>query len=84
MRHVFRDSGNSVCSVNAEEHPLMNRFCTPGEETQPDVIVPRDAYEDWLGCHNTDEARSFLSLYPADEMAAKAAPLPPRKPVQVE
>jgi hypothetical protein len=29
---------------------------------------------------SADEARSFLNLYPANEMVGQAAPLPPRKP----
>jgi putative SOS response-associated peptidase YedK len=43
------------------------------------VIVRPDAYADWLDCRSTDEARSFLNLYPVDEMVAEPYPLPPRK-----
>jgi hypothetical protein len=43
-------------------------------------MIRPNAYEDWLSCRNTDEARSFLHLYPADEMDAEAFPLPPRAP----
>jgi hypothetical protein len=44
------------------------------------VIIQPNAYEDWLSCRNTDEATSFLQLYPADEMDTEAFPLPPRTP----
>ena len=71
----------TMLTVNADEHPLMKRFHKPGDEKRSVVIVPPAAYEDWLGCRNSDEARSFLILYPADEMAAEAYPLPPRKAV---
>jgi len=74
----------TMLTVNADEHPLMKRFHKPGDEKRSVVIVPPTSYEDWLNARSTDEARSFLNLYPAEEMAAQAAPLPPRKPVTIE
>jgi putative SOS response-associated peptidase YedK len=78
------DGGQSfsftMLTVNADEHPLMKRFHKPDDEKRSLVIVPRASYEDWLSCGSTDEARSFLNLFPADEMRAEAYPLPPRKP----
>jgi len=71
----------TMLTVNADNHPLMKRFHKPGDEKRSVVIVPRAAHYDWLSCRNTDEARSFLNLYPANEMAAEAYPLPPRKAV---
>jgi putative SOS response-associated peptidase YedK len=68
----------TMLTVNADEHPLMKRFHKPSDEKRSVVIVPPAAYEDWLSCRNTDEARSFLNLYPAEEMAAEPFPLPPR------
>jgi putative SOS response-associated peptidase YedK len=70
----------TLLTVNANEHPLMKRFHKPGDEKRSVVIVPPGAYEDWLSCRSTDEARSFLNLYPAEEMAAEAAPIPKRVP----
>lgn len=70
----------TMLTVNANEHPLMKRFHKPGDEKRSVVIVPPAAYEDWLNAKSTDEARSFLNLYPASEMSAEAYPLPPRKP----
>ncbi|CAB3783494.1 hypothetical protein LMG28138_01651 [Pararobbsia alpina] len=57
----------------------MKRFHKPGDEKRSVVIVRPDGHEDWLNCRSTDEARSFLNLYPAEEMAAEAYPFPPRK-----
>jgi putative SOS response-associated peptidase YedK len=70
----------TMLTVNAEGHPLMKRFHKPDAEKRSVVIVRPDACEDWLSCRNTDEARSFLQLYPADEMRAEPFPLPPRAP----
>lgn len=58
----------------------MKRFHKPGDEKRSVVIVPRTGYADWLSCKTTDEARSFLQLYPADAMQAEPYPLSPRKP----
>jgi putative SOS response-associated peptidase YedK len=70
----------TMLTVNADEHPLMRRFHKPGDEKRSVVIIRPKAYEDWLSCRNTDEARSFLQLFPASEMDAEAFPLPPRAP----
>jgi putative SOS response-associated peptidase YedK len=70
----------TMLTVNANEHPLMKRFHKPGDEKRSVVIIPPVAYEDWLGSKSTDEARSFLNLFPADRMFAQPHPLPPRKP----
>lgn len=70
----------TMLTVNADEHSLMKRFHKPGEEKRSVVIVRPQDYDDWLGSRTTDEARSFLSLYPANLMRADAHPLPPRKP----
>jgi putative SOS response-associated peptidase YedK len=74
----------TMFTVNADEHPLMKQFHTPEDEKRSVVIVPRGAYDDWLACRSTDEARSFLNLFPAEEMAGEAYPLPPRKPLRDE
>ena len=69
-----------MMTINADEHPLMRRFHKPGAEKRSVVVLRPEQYDDWLGCRSTDEARSFLSLFPADEMAAVPAPIPPRRP----
>ncbi|MEX3932529.1 SOS response-associated peptidase family protein [Paraburkholderia phymatum] len=72
----------TILTVNSAEHSLMNRFHKPGDEKRSVVIVPPTEYGDWLYCRSTDEARSFLNLYPAEAMHAEPFPLPPRKPKQ--
>lgn len=70
----------TMLTVNANEHPLMKRFHKPDAEKRSVVIVRPSEYEAWLSCKSTDEAWSFLQLYPADEMYAEPFPLPPRAP----
>src|SRR5579859_125510 len=66
----------TMLTVNADAHPLMKRFHKPGDEKRSVVIVPRTGYADWLSCKSTDEARSFLQLYPVEAMQAEPYPIP--------
>jgi putative SOS response-associated peptidase YedK len=68
-----------MLTINAAEHPLMRRFHKSGAEKRSVVILRPEQYDDWLGCSTTDEARSFLNLFPTNEMAAAPAPIPPRR-----
>ncbi|MCP3713348.1 SOS response-associated peptidase [Paraburkholderia sp. CNPSo 3274] len=70
----------TMFTVNSSEHSLMKRFHKPGDEKRSVVIVRSTDYENWLHSSSTDEARSFLNLFPADLMKAEAWPAPPRGP----
>ncbi|WP_321943306.1 SOS response-associated peptidase [Paraburkholderia tropica] len=76
------DAGKSLSftmlTVNANEHPLMRRFHKPGDEKRSVVIVRPTDYAGWLGSRSTDEARSFLNMFPTELMRAEAYPAPPR------
>ena len=61
-------------TVNADEHPLMKHFHKPDSEKRSLVIVPREDYDSWLTCRNPEEARSFMRLFPAEQMGSVAAP----------
>jgi putative SOS response-associated peptidase YedK len=67
-----------MITVNAEGHPLMQRFHKPGAEKRSVVILRPEEYKNWLNCRSTDEARTFLNLFPADEMTSAPAQLKPR------
>ncbi|WP_322046843.1 SOS response-associated peptidase [Paraburkholderia sp. J67] len=67
----------TMLTVNADEHALMSRFHKPGDEKRSVVIVVPTEYENWLGSRSTDEARSFLTLCPAEQMVAVADPVAP-------
>ena len=68
----------TMLTVNAAEHPLMSRFHKPGDEKRLVVIVPPDEYSNWLASRSTDEARSFLNLFPPNAMHAEPKLAPPR------
>lgn len=70
-------------TVNADADPLMSCFHRPGQEKRSLVIVPPSDYDAWLSCRDTEVARSFMRLYPAELMAARPAPKPPRKAKEV-
>ncbi|WP_229212429.1 MULTISPECIES: SOS response-associated peptidase [unclassified Duganella] len=61
-------------TINADGHPLMQRFHKPGEEKRSLVIVPRSEWDDWLNCRNPDFARTFFRHYPPELMTAWPSP----------
>lgn len=63
-------------TINADEHLLMRHFHKWDDEKRSLVIVPADSYDDWLRCRDPEMARAFLAPYPAELMAASAAPRP--------
>lgn len=65
-------------TVNADEHPLMNKMHRIGDEKRSLVIVPPEDYDAWLTCRNPEEARSFLRLFPSELMEARPEPKAPK------
>ncbi|MFJ2989934.1 SOS response-associated peptidase [Collimonas sp. NPDC087041] len=65
-------------TINADAHPLMKSFHKPEDEKRSLVIVPESEYDDWLESTDPERARSYLQLYPAELMAARPAPRPPK------
>ncbi|ALD90318.1 ATP synthase I [Cupriavidus gilardii CR3] len=72
----------TMLTVNAEQHPIMKRMHAPGKEKRSIVIVPREGWDDWLRCRDTEMARSFLGLYPAERMDTEPAPVVRKAAVQ--
>lgn len=68
-------------TINADAHPFMRRFHPADDEKRSLVVVPEEAYEDWLSCRNPEFARAFLQLYPAELMSGEPAPAPSKKKV---
>lgn len=68
-------------TVNAEEHEVMKHFHRPGSEKRSLVIIPSAEYDAWLNCDDSELARTFMTLYPADLMTS--APCPPNRAIEV-
>jgi putative SOS response-associated peptidase YedK len=71
----------SMLTINADAHPLMQRFHKPGDEKRSVVVVPPEKWQEWLHADER-EARALLRLFDPEEFAAEAAPRPARKSAQ--
>ena len=63
----------SMLTINADDHPLMQRMHKPTDEKRMVVILPPDQYDAWLHCAPAD-APDFLKQYPAAALQATPAP----------
>lgn len=63
----------SMLTINADGHPLMQRFHKPNDEKRMVVILHPDHYDDWLHCE-LDDAPAFFARYPAELLTARPAP----------
>lgn len=63
----------SMLTVNADGHPLMQRFHKPDDEKRMVVILHPDQYDDWLHCA-PEQSGAFLVRYPAELLVARPAP----------
>ena len=74
-REVF---AMSMLTVNADDHPLMNRFHSPADEKRMVVILDRSDSSEWLSC-SVSETKRFFKQW-RGPLDAHPAPLPPRAP----
>ena len=56
----------SMLTINATNHPLMNRFHSPTDEKRMVVMLHDEHKEGWLRAANHDEARAYFNQYPVD------------------
>lgn len=61
-------------TINADDHPFMQRFHKPKEEKRSLVILRPDEYDAWLSCRDPQFARTFMTLYPSELLAGHPAP----------
>lgn len=61
----------SMLTVNADEHPLTNRFHKPGDEKRMVVILREDQFASWLTAATPTEGFSMRGKYPAVDMRAE-------------
>lgn len=80
-----QDGGNglpllsfSMLTINADGHPLMQRFHKPDDEKRMLVILLPEQYDDWLHCP-VEGAAEFFVRYPAECLVAHPAPRSGRK-----
>lgn len=63
----------TMLTINADGHPLLQRFHKPDDEKRMVVILPPERYDAWLTCE-VDEAQEFLIRYPAEKLIAHPRP----------
>ena len=68
----------AMLTVNADAHPLMQRFHRPGEEKRMVVILAPADDAAWLACPVAEAARFFRCW--EGPLEASPEPLPPRAP----
>ena len=68
----------SMLTVNATDHPVMQRFHKPEEEKRMVVIMDPADYDAWLSC-SVEESRRYIRRWERP-LEATEAPLPPRAP----
>lgn len=64
----------AMLTINADDDPLFRRFHRPDDEKRSVVILPREAWGDWLRCKSEDAARALL--VPLAPSGLEAAPAP--------
>jgi putative SOS response-associated peptidase YedK len=68
----------AMLTVNADGHPLMQRFHRPEDEKRMVVILDPEDYGNWLTCRVQDAPAYFRRW--EKPLKAEASPLPPRAP----
>ena len=67
----------SMLTINADGHPLMQRFHKPDDEKRMVMILNPDQYQEWIDGSLVSEEDVYRQ-YPADLLVAQPDPLPPR------
>ncbi|QKM57708.1 SOS response-associated peptidase family protein [Burkholderia glumae] len=77
--------GFTMLTVNADGHPFLSQFHrhleadgSPNEKRGVVILLP-DQYDDWLGCTDPEQARTFLSLLPPGAYRGSPARRLPRR-----
>lgn len=66
----------SMLTINADGHLVMQRFHKPADEKRSVVILPEDAWGDWLRARSDEAARGLLRPIEADLL--RVLPDPPQ------
>jgi putative SOS response-associated peptidase YedK len=68
----------AMLTVNADAHPVLNRFHKPGEEKRSPVLLPLDQWQHWLSA-TPEQALKMIDAHQAPPLRVQAAPLPSRQ-----
>ena len=68
----------TMLTVNAEGHPLMQRFHRPEDEKRMVVVLDPADYDRWLDCP-VDRMMSMMTRYPAEQLVSEPSPTSARK-----
>jgi len=68
----------SMLILNADGHPVMGRFHSPGDEKRSLAVIPEARRDAWLRA-TPQEAAMFIRAMPSEEFTAAPAPRPARK-----
>jgi putative SOS response-associated peptidase YedK len=63
----------TMLTINADNHPLMQRFHRPEDEKRMPVLLDPPRYSAWLQS-TKEQFPSFLCAYPAQQLTSEAAP----------
>jgi putative SOS response-associated peptidase YedK len=76
----------SMLTINADAHPLMQRFHKPEDEKRMVVLLQPEQFQDWLHAMPAD-VPNYLQPCPADWLKAEPAPrvaMSKAKPAQIK
>lgn len=64
----------TMLTINADNDPVFRRFHKPEDERRSVVILPDDAWGDWLRCKSDRDAAGILAERSSDELVTRADP----------
>jgi putative SOS response-associated peptidase YedK len=67
-----------MLTINADAHPLMNRFHKPGDEKRMPMMLPPQQVQAWLAGALVNAPEAFAP-FPAEQLIAIPDPLPARR-----
>lgn len=66
----------SMLTINADGHPVMGRFHRPGDEKRSLVVVPQQAWGEWLNATPHSAGQLLAPMPEAEYTAASTEPRP--------
>jgi putative SOS response-associated peptidase YedK len=68
----------AMLTVNADAHPVLNRFHKPGEEKRSPVLLPLAQWQHWLSA-TPEQAQQMMDAHQAPDVSVQVDPLPARQ-----